>query len=81
MTHAETLAAIKALPDMTATRTDGEYRVTFNTIAIRTANLAAGVSTSFAFVQARAEAVACYTNDASDALATAQAMQAKGYQA
>jgi hypothetical protein len=83
MTQAATLAAIRALPDMTV-RYDSdarEYRVTFATHAIRAANLAAKVSTNFAFVNERAEAVSYYTDDASDAVDTAKAMQAQGYRA
>lgn len=83
MSRNATLAAIRALPDMSAGfDTDtGEYRLTFATHAIRAVNIAAGVASSFRFVADRAEAVACYTNDGDDAVATAQAMQERGYQA
>jgi hypothetical protein len=83
MTVATTLATIKALPGMTAKHDSDaqEYRVTFTTEAIRAAHIAAKRATGFALVQERAEAVAYYTGDASDALDTARAMSAQGYQA
>lgn len=83
MTQAQTLATIRSLEDMAASfdSETREYRVTFATHAIRAANLGAGVSTAFAFVRDRAEAVAYYTDDAADALATARSMQAQGYRA
>jgi hypothetical protein len=59
MTIASTIAAIKALPNMTARRVlnVGEYRVTFTDV---TPN--------------RAEELAYYTSDPDDALHTARAM-------
>lgn len=62
MTKAETLAAIRALPNMTARYISdtGEYRVTMTNVS-----------------RERAEAIACYTDDAEDALGTARDMAAR----
>jgi hypothetical protein len=71
MTKAQTIAAIKALPGrcMTARCTDGEWRVSFSIPAIQMAN-----DLSYVMAKARNEAVAYYTNDAEDAVASAKAM-------
>jgi hypothetical protein len=75
MNQKETLATIKALRGMTARVRDGEYRVTFaaDHIAAIMPHLTARE------VQDRAEAVASYTNDAADALATAKRMAYDGF--
>lgn len=59
MSRATTIAAIKAIPHMTARWEDfaGEYRVTYSD-----------------WSKDRAEAVACYTDDPEDAIGTAEAM-------
>jgi hypothetical protein len=70
MTIAKTLAAIRLLPNMTATNNLGEYRVTLRQEAFGPGR---------AFRKAgwkRAEDIACYTDDAEDALLTAAAMSA-----
>lgn len=73
-TVAATVAAIKALPGMTARRTDGEWRVTYTAAAITEREGVTGKARD-----ERAESLACYTNDADDALATAAAMSRAWY--
>jgi len=82
MNRINTIAAIKALPGMTASYDSDaqEYRVTFTTEAIRAVHISAKAATSFRFVQDRAEACAYYDGDATSALDTARAMSAAGYQ-
>lgn len=70
MNHSQTLAAIKALPHMTARRTDGEYRVTMSDAAMRELMPTA----THAQRRERQEELAAYTDCAADALGTAQAM-------
>lgn len=70
MNNAQTLAAIKALPNMTARRKDGEYRVTFSDAAM----LAMMPGATHAERRDRQEELAYYTDDTDDALGTAQAM-------
>lgn len=76
-----TLAAIRALPGMTARHDGDEYRVTYTADHIRDRSHAARVSTNLQFIQRRAEDVSCYTPDAEDALLTARSMAATGYRA
>ncbi len=70
MNRTTTIAAIKALPGMTARCVDGEYRVTYT----RDEMMRREPMVSVQEINTRIEAVACYTNDASDALNTARAM-------
>lgn len=72
MNRTATLAAIKALPGMTARydRYASEYRVTFTADALA----AMMPSASHAERRQRAEDLAAYASDADDALGTARAM-------
>lgn len=74
MTIAATVAAIKALPGMTARQTLGEWRVTYTQAAITEREGVTGRERD-----ERAESLACYTNDATDALDTARAMSLAWY--
>lgn len=69
----ETLAAIKALPGMTASRNDGEWRVTIT----RDHLSARYPEKKAAWRDKKQEAMAYYTNDAEDALGTARDMSAR----
>lgn len=70
MNNTQTLAAIKALPSMTARRKDGEYRLTFSDAAMS----AMMPSATHAERRDRQEEIACYTDDKDDAYGTAKAM-------
>lgn len=72
-TVAATRAAIKALPGMTAVRLDGEWRVTVNIYRLSERHPDKGA----AWCEAAQEAMAYYTEDAADALATARDMSAR----
>ncbi|WP_323025746.1 hypothetical protein [Castellaniella sp.] len=65
-----TKAAIKAIPSMTASCSDGEWRVTIN--LYRLSERFPGKSA--AWCEAKQEAMAYYTDDADDALGTARKM-------
>lgn len=69
----DTRAAIKALPHMTATRNDGEWRVTirFQSVAAR------HPEKSERWCRDKQEKMAYYTEDAADALGTARDMSAR----
>lgn len=71
-TIAGTRAAIKALPGMTAVRHNGEWRVTINIYRLSERFPDKGID----WCDAKQEAMAYYTEDADDALATARAMSA-----
>ncbi len=62
--------AIKALPGMTAMHADGEWRVTVNLYRLSERY----PDKDTAWCEAKQEAMAYYTTDANDALATAQSM-------
>ncbi|VVT11682.1 conserved hypothetical protein [Sphingomonas aurantiaca] len=66
----DTRKAIKALPHMTVTRNDGEWRVTvlFQSVAAR------NPAKSDRWCREKQEKLAYYTNDADDALGTARDM-------
>lgn len=70
MTRTETRLAIKALPHMSATLTDGEWRVFVTLQSV----VMAFPDKSLSWALRKVEAMACYTNDAEDALDTAKAM-------
>ena len=70
MTVQKTRDAIKALPAMTALRLDREWRVTIRLDCVRTRY----PNCSAEWCEHKQEAMACYTNDAEDALGTARAM-------
>lgn len=72
-TAAATRAAIKALPGMTAVRIDGEWRVTVNLYRLSERH----PEKNLAWCEAKQEAMAYYTDDAADALATARDMSAR----
>lgn len=68
----DTKKAIKAVPDMIADCTEGEWRVTVTLDSMKAAYPGKGAS----WWAERREAIAHYTNDAEDALATAKSMSA-----
>lgn len=72
MNQTQTLKAIKAVGrELTVKRTEsGEYRISFAIEAIQMHN----EGMSYTDAKARNEAIAYYTEDASDALATAESM-------
>ena len=61
---------IKAIPNMTALYRDGEWRVTINLYRLSERH----PDKDTAWCEERQEAMAYYTEDAEDALATAKAM-------
>lgn len=73
MTVQATRAAIKALPGMTACKLNGEWRVTIN--LYRLSERFPDKKTDWC--EDKQEAMAYYTDDADDALATARAMSAQ----
>jgi hypothetical protein len=73
MTVKETRDAIKALPGMTASRIDGEWRVTIN--LYRLSDRYPDKNTEWC--EEKQEAMAHYTNDPEDALGTARDMSAR----
>lgn len=73
MNKAQTRAAILALPYMVARCTDGEWRVTINVYDVSARYEGKGID----WCDRKQEALACYTDDAEDALGTARAMSAE----
>lgn len=70
MTDKELFAAVRALPRMTISKAGGEYRVAPHTTAIR----AAWPHWDMKHCTAKAQAMAYYTDDRTDALGTAKTM-------
>lgn len=72
MTDKELFAAVRAIPHMTITKRDGEYRVTLRIASIAEAK----PSWSGSRCVKHAEAASVYTNDREDALGTARHLSA-----